>query len=203
MRVSQGCRVGQKHPNQAYPEVVASSGEDFGAIANKVGDESRAKITSQVDGVTGFPAQASTNAKDEEEQGKGEHLASANVVVIDQGENDKLENRGGQEFGEEHASAGHEGSRICAEDTSRGVGAGDGSETGAAFKVVDGRLVVSVDDGGSGHGTEELGNGVDGELAPGVAAVDAVGQGDGGVEMTTGLATNEDAKHDTDAVVAS
>lgn len=183
-----------------YPKVVTASRKDLGAIANKVGNETRAEITSQVDGITSLPTQGSTNAKDEEEEGQWQHLTGADVVVIDKGKDDKLKNGAGEKLGEEHAGTGHKRSGVCAKDTGGSIGAADGSDSGAALEVINGRLVVAVNDGSAGHGTKKLGQGVDGELAPGVATVDAVGQGDCRVDMPARLAADVDTKHDADAV---
>lgn len=67
------------------------------------------------------------------------------------------------------------------------IGGGEDVRNGAdvvAFEVIDGGFVVSVDDAGGAKGAKGLGEGVDGELRPREAAVDAHAQRYGGVEMT-------------------
>lgn len=52
--------------------------------------------------------------------------------------------------------------------------------------VVDAVDVVYVDDAGGAEAAEELGEEVHGEAAPGETAVEAVGEGYGGVEVGAG-----------------
>lgn len=85
-----------------HPKVVSTGGPDLGTVANHVGNETRAKVTSQVDGIARLPAEAGTDAEDEEEQTERRKGSSAGDGV-DEGEDDKLEDGGGHKFGEEHA----------------------------------------------------------------------------------------------------
>lgn len=163
------------------------------SVSNHIGHQSRTKVTSQVDGIARLPAKARADAKDEEEQAQRHQVPSANVVRIGQGEDAEHEDAAGDELGEEHAGPGHEGRRVRAEDAGGGGRPRHGPDPGAPFEGVKGRLVVAIDDGCAGHGPEELGQGVHGQLAPGVAAVQAVGQGHGRVEVTAGFAADIDA----------
>lgn len=186
---------------EAYPKVVSTSRKDFVAVADKVRDEARTKVTGQVDGITSLPTEASANAKDEEEEPQGEHahVRAIEVVRIGEAKNDELENAACDKLGEEHAGSGHEGSGICAEQASGGVFATNGANVDTALKGVNGRTVVGVDDSSSRHGSKQLCQSIDRELAPGVATVEAVGKGNGGVEMAARLAGDEEAEEHTNA----
>ena len=86
------------------------------------------------------------------------------------------------------AGFGEEGGWVGGEDSGCGCGGrggrvGDGAEVRTAFVEGDGGFVVEVDDGGAGHGTEELGEGVQGEVGPGEVAEETGGEGYGGVEV--------------------
>lgn len=179
----------------SYPEVISASGPDFVSVTNHVRNETGAKVTSQVDSVASLPTEASANAEDEEEEAKGHERTGANVASVGESEDDKLKNGASDELGEEHASSGHESSGICAEDTSSRVLQADSSDTRAALVHVKSRLVVGIDDGSSSHGTQNLSEHVDGELAPWVTTEDAVGKCNSRVKMTSRLSTNIDTKH--------
>lgn len=183
----------------SYPEVVTSIGEHLTAIAKHVRHEPRSEVTSEINSIASLPTEASTNAKDEEHEAQRQQRSGANVVAIDEGEDGELENGAGNDLGEEHAGSRHELGRIGAEDTGGGIGSGDSAETGAALIHVNGRLVVAINNGSSGHGAEDLSNGVDGELAPRVAAIDAVCKRHCGVDVAARFTTNIDSKHDADA----
>lgn len=83
------------------------------------------------------------------------------------------------------ASPGHERGWVGAEDSGRCGGrvTRDSSDAWAAFVDVDGGLVVAVDDCCAAHGAEDLGDEIDGELAPGEFAQDATGECYGGVDV--------------------
>ncbi|KAI6752392.1 hypothetical protein HG530_013761 [Fusarium avenaceum] len=121
------------------------------------------------------------------------------VVAVGHGKDDKLQNGAGNKFGEEHASACHELSRICAEDAGGCVLANNGSDTRTAFICVEGRFVVSVHDSCGGHGSEDLGNGIYGKLSPWVTSEQTICQCHGWVQVTTRFTANIHSKHDTEA----
>lgn len=123
------------------------------AISNHERHQSGAKVTSKVDGITSLPAEASANAKDEEEEAKRHQVSSSNVVGIGQGEDAEHEDAAGDELGEKHARPSHECSGIRAKDA-RGSGrAGHGSDASTSLKGIESRLVVGVHDGGAHHGS--------------------------------------------------
>lgn len=68
----------------------------------------------------------------------------------------------------------------------------DGTDVRTALVRVDGRLVVCIDDSGSAKGAEGLSEHIDREFAPGKLAKDAVGEGNGRVEVATGFTTAVD-----------
>ena len=164
------------------------------AVANHVRNKTGAKVTSQVNGVASLPTEASANTEDQEEEAQGHQGASTNVSTVGEGEDDKLQDGASDELGEEHAGPGHESSGIGAEDARSGVGSSNSSDAGSLIGVESG-LVVGIDDGGTSHGSKNLRNHVDGEFAPWVASEDAIGEGNSWVEMTTGLSTTVDTKH--------
>lgn len=51
-----------KGSHNGDPEVVTSSGEDPTAVADRVGHHTRAKVSSQIDGVARFPLQSYISA---------------------------------------------------------------------------------------------------------------------------------------------
>lgn len=190
----------EKKRDTAYPEIVTACGPHFMAISNHERHQSGAKVTSKVDGITSLPAEASANAKDEEEEAKRHQVSGSNVVGIGQGEDDEHEDAAGDELGEEHARPSHERSWIRAKDARGGGRAGHGSDASAALKGIESRLVVGVHNSSAHHGSQELSKGIDGELSPRVAAVQTVGKGHRWVEVTAGFAADIDAEHDSDSV---
>lgn len=168
---------------ETYPEVVATSRPDLMAVSQHVRDQSRAKIPSQVDGIASLPAEASANPEDHEEQTEWCEVAGTEISVVLEGVDQEHQKPTGDELGEELSRLGHERCGVGAEDACcRGV-ASDRADARATLEDVDGGLVVAVDNGSCGHGTEDLGEHVDGELAPWELSVDAVGKCDRGVQV--------------------
>lgn len=184
-----------KHRDLTYPEVITSSRPHPVTVSNHVRNKTGPKVTSQVDGVAGLPAEARANAEDQEEQTQWKERSGANVAVVDQGENHKLQDGAGDELGKEHSCARHEGGGIRAEDTRAGGVQSHGPDAAASLEHVNGGLVVCIDNRSSRHGTEELANEVDGELPPRETAVEAVGERHCWVEVAARLATAVDSKH--------
>lgn len=193
-------QAGDEKRKTTYPEIVTACGPHFVAISNHERHQSGTEITSKVDGITSFPAEASANAEDEEEEAKRHQVSSSNVVRVGQGENAEHEDAAGNELGEKHARPSHERGRIRAKDASGGGRASHSSDTGASLKHIESRLVVGIDDGSTRHGSQELGKGIDGELSPRVAAVQTVGKRHRWVEVTAGFTANIDAEHDSDSI---
>ena len=52
------------------------------SVANHVGHQTWAKITSQVDSISGFPPEASSNTKDDKEQAKWRQVSGSNVAIV-------------------------------------------------------------------------------------------------------------------------
>jgi hypothetical protein len=192
-------QAAEERSNHRDPEVISSSRPNLVTVSKHVRNKTRTKVTGKVDSVTSLPTEAGTDAKDQEEQTKGHELSGANVVVIGHGVNAHHQDGRGNDFGEEHASAGHERSGVCAEDASGGSVASDSPDASTTLKHVDGGLVVAVDDSSASHGSENLSEHVDRELAPRVATENTVGKGDGRIDVTTALAGGVNTKHDTDS----
>ena len=91
---------------------------------------------------------------------------------------------------------GHELCWVGAKDAS-GSGRSSDSTHAAALELVDGTLVVSVDDCCSTHGTKDLCQHVDRELPPWEFSEDAVGESDSGIQVSTGNTRCVDTQHDT------
>jgi len=91
------------------------------------------------------------------------------------------------------AGFGEEGLRVCAENLGCGALGGRDGAYAVAGEVVDAVDVVDVDDARGAETAEELGEEVHGEASPGEAAVEAVGEGDGGVEVGAAVAADVDA----------
>ncbi|CAF3502970.1 unnamed protein product [Fusarium graminearum] len=96
-------------------ENLPASRPHFTSISEHVRNQTRTKITSQVDGISSFPTKAGTDTEDQEEQTQWHQWTSADVGAVRHGKDDELQNRAGDEFGEEHASACHKLSRIGTE----------------------------------------------------------------------------------------
>lgn len=169
-------------------------------VSDNVRNQTGTKVTSQVNRIAGLPTETSTNTEDQEEQRQTKEVTRVSVLGISKAEDDKDEQTTGDEFGPPHGFSRHELSWVRAEDSGGGGGTGDRSQTRLALEGVDGVVVVSVHDEGSRHAAEELAHEVDGELAPWVTAVKAVGQGDGRVEMAAGFPGDVVAQHDSETV---
>lgn len=151
----------------------------------EVRHQPRTEIPRQINSISRLPPKASADTEDDKEQPQRRQRPSSDIPIVLERIDQKHQQRARDELGEELPRLGHELGRVRAEDASAGVGrvAGDGADAGAAFEGVDGGLVVGVDDAGGAHGAQDLGEGVGGELAPGEFAEDAVGEGDGWVDV--------------------
>lgn len=170
------------------------------AISDHVRNQSRTKITSEVDSIARLPTKASTDTKDEEEKSKRHHVSSIDIVGVSQSKDTEHENAAGDEFREEHACPSHKRGRICAKDPGRCGRASHRPDTSAALKGIKSRLIVAIHDSGTNHGSEKLSKGVDRQLAPGVAAVQTVGKSHRWVEVTTRFTANKDTEHDGNSI---
>ena len=184
-------RAPQKACDNGDPEVVIPGRPNLRSVSDRIRHQTRAKVTSQIDRVAGLPAKTGADAKDQEEEGQGKEVAGAGLAhgarvgTVFQSEDDEHEHGGGDEFGKELVGFVQKGLRIRAEDSGSGMlGGWDGASAGSAFEGVDAGDVVGVDDPGGDEATEELRDQVDGEAFPGETAVEAVGERDGGIQVT-------------------
>lgn len=135
------------------------------------------------------PAEASTNAENDEEEAQRSERTSSNVSIVLDSVDQEHQEGTGDEFGEELTGLGHEVCRICAENACGGSRAADGSNVRTTLVDVNGGFVVGVDNGRRSHSTENLGDHVGEELSPWELAEDAVGQSDSRVQVSTGDTT--------------
>ena len=174
---------------RTHPEVVAASRPDLVTIAKHIADQARAKVTSKIDSIARFPAEASTNTEDDEEQAKRREIASSDIAIVLEGVDQEHQESASDELGEELTGLGHERRWVGAEDSSTRGRLAHGADAGAALEDVNGRLVIAVNNRRCTHGTEDLSDHVNGEFPPGKLSEDAVGKGDCRVEMGAGNAT--------------
>ena len=192
---------------RAYPEVVSASREHFRTISKSVAHNSWAKVTGQVDSISGLPTEACTNTEDDKEQTERREVAGTNVRIVLECVNAEHEDCASDEFRKEHAGARHECRGVGAEDTSGGVLSqylrpisvimsnhlprnAYSSNAVAALELVNGRLVVAVDNASGAESSQSLSNGVDWELSPWELSVDAVRKCDSGVQVSTRFTSN-------------
>ena len=181
--------------NHGDPEVVVSCRPHFASVTDKVGEETGPKVTGEVDRVAGLPTQRGTDSEDEEEEHQRRQVLGAEIVVVLEREDDEDEHGGGDDLGEDLACLGHKGGWISVEDSgSGGVGiAWDGADAWPAFELVDGRFVVSVDDGSAAEAAENLGTGVGEEFLRGEFAEDDHAECYCRVQMASGTSGDVDS----------
>lgn len=183
------------------PEVVVPRRPHLMPIPQPIRHDPRPQVPCHIDRRSRLPAETGTNAVDDEKQRQRCQRPRAEIPVVLDRVDEEQKDGAGDEFGEELARLGHEGGGVGAEDAGGGgvAVAGHGADAGAALVDVDGGSVVGVDDERGAASAEELGEHVGREFAPGEAAEDAVGEGDGWVEMGAGDAGGVDAEHETEA----
>lgn len=143
--------------------------------------------------------EASSEPKDQEEQGEGKHLAcacfahSSRIGVILQREDDEHQDCASDELAEDLACLGQEGLGICAEDASACRLAGWNGTDAVTFELVDGVDVVGVHHSGCTESTEELSQEVDGKSLPGEFAEEAEAECDCWIEETSGVTGHVDS----------
>jgi len=166
--------------NHGDPEVVASSLEDVGAVSERVRGHTWTKVSCKVDGVAGLPAEAGSNAENDEEQTERGQRTGADVAVVFQSVDEEHQERAGDEFREEHARPRHELGWVGAEDTGRcGLAvAGNRSDVLSALVHVDGVQVVGVDHERSAESAQGLSHDIGRELSPWEFSEYAVCEGD-------------------------
>lgn len=152
-------------------------------VTDHVRHQARTKVTGEVDGIACLPSETSTNAKDDEEEAERRQRTSSDVSIVLQSVDQEHEQGAGDELGEEHAGSGHESRRVCAEDTSGGIFAGNGTNACSALEDINRRLVVGIDDRSGRHCTKKLSEHVDWEFSPREFPEDAICKRHGRVEM--------------------
>ena len=142
----------------------------LGPIPNGIAHQPRSKVSRKVHRIAGLKSEARAKAPDQEEEANGqdERVADgARVRHVLQGEDDEHEDRRLDRLGPELGVGRHEGLRVGAED-SRGSSLAWGNGPNAwSFDVVDGVVVVAVDDAGGEEASEELSEEVEREAFPG------------------------------------
>lgn len=169
-----------EHAATTHPEVIIPRRPHIRAIPNHIRHQPRAKVPRQVNRIPRLPAPRGADPEDQEKQTQRHQVAGAGVQERVDAEH---EHRAVDELAPEHGRARHEGRRVRAEDARAARVEPDGAHAGSALERVDGAAVVAVDDRRARHGAEHLRDEVDGELAPGEAAEDAVGERHGWVEV--------------------
>lgn len=169
------------------------------SITDKVGEQSRTKVSSEIDRITRFPTQGCTDSKNQEKQREGDQIARSQIGVVLDGENDKDQDGARDDLGKELSGFGEEGLGVGTKDPGgrRVTVTRDRTDGGTTFVGVDGRLVVPVDDGRTAETSRHLGAGVYGELPPREPSVDTIDHGYGGVQVTSGATCDIDPQHHT------
>jgi len=100
-----------------YLQMVRSySSAATSEVSEHVAHQTWTKVTGEVDGVSGLPSEARTDAENEEEhRASGTKVSGGVVALVTNGEDDKHEDPAGDELGEELARLGQERGRIRAE----------------------------------------------------------------------------------------
>ena len=159
-----------KRRHDGDPEIVVARTPHLGPVANSIAHQPRAKVSGKVHRVAGLEAETRAKAPDQEEEANRENERvshSAGVGHVHQGEDDEHEDRGLDCLGPELSIRRHEWLRVGTEDASGGgLAWGNGPDAGP-FEVVDGVVVVAVDDAGGEEAAEELRKGVERPALPG------------------------------------
>lgn len=125
------------------------------SVSDHVRHQPRPKISSQVDGIAGFPTEAGAQSKDEEEQTEREpfiRLSHADIRVVLQREDNKHQDRARNELREELARFRYEGLWVRAEYTSRGSLRRWDGPYAMACVMIDRREIVRVNDARGAEG---------------------------------------------------
>ncbi|DBA00211.1 TPA: hypothetical protein N0F65_007836 [Lagenidium giganteum] len=178
---------------QRNPEVVVAFREHHGAPAGQEREETRAKVTSWVDGVASVHAERHADGRDQQaERNWCSELATRLVALVLDGEHTNEQHGRAEELGVEGRRVGHQVTWV------RGKMHLLGSVVWIG--VVDEWAVHHEDHEGSTERTQHLCHDVAWHLAPRDALVDGEGDGDGRVQVRAADATsNVHAQHDGDA----
>lgn len=169
------------------------------SVANSIRHKSRSKIPGKIKSVTSLKPKTSTQTENQKEQHQRQQITRPDIRVVLERKDNKHKNGTGDKLGEEHIRSRQKSLRIRAKDaSSRGFRRWH-CPLAIAFKVVDRGDVVDINNTRATEPTEELGEEVYWKTAPGQLAIEAAGEGDGGVEKSTGVAGNVDTQHDADA----
>lgn len=103
-------------PND-LPEIVVAGCPNLFAVSQQVRHQSWTKVSGKINGIAGFPTEAGTNPKNDEEQAERREVSRTDIAVIFQGVDQEHQQHTPNEFAEEHAGGGHELGWVGAEDT--------------------------------------------------------------------------------------
>ena len=76
------CNVATRKAEEPYPKVVSARTPHFVAVANSIRHEPGAEISSNIDGVAGFPPETRSEAKDEEEEAQREPFVALHYCQL-------------------------------------------------------------------------------------------------------------------------
>ena len=80
------------------PEVIATCAPHAMTISDHVAHQSWAEVSSKVDSIASFPAEACSNTENDEEQSKGCERTSSKISIIFQGIDEEHQECGGDEL---------------------------------------------------------------------------------------------------------
>ena len=170
----------------------------FRSITHRITHQPRPKVPRKIQRIPRLIPKASPQPKYQEEQRQREKIRippnPPRIRRILERKNHKNQYRTRNELGEKLARFGQVRLRVCAEYLGCGARGGRDGAHAVSSEVVDGVDVVYVDDARGAEAAKELGEQVHGEAAPGKAAVKAVGERHGGVEVGAAVAADVDAE---------
>ena len=118
------------------------------SVSQRTAHQSWSKITGKVDGISCLPAKASADAEYQEEQPQWKPRPRCRelplVAIILQRNDDKYQDRAGDEFVKEHASLRHVRLRVCAEYAGHCGLRGRYCANAKAFSCVDAVDIIDV-----------------------------------------------------------
>jgi hypothetical protein len=146
--------------------------------------------------ITRLHTKTCSDSKDQEEKSKRKPIAATSgysvIRVILQSKNYKHEDSTGDELGEEHAGLGHVCFGVRAKDSCCRRWTWRYCPDAMAFESVDVVDVVAVYDGSSNQTSQELRQEVYWKSSPRKLAKKAVGEGDGWIQVCSGVTSNVD-----------
>ena len=160
------------HQGRYLPEVVITCTPNFRTVPDHVCEQSWTKVSSKINRIAGLPAECSTNSENEEEQHQWCQISGSKITIVLQRENDEDKYSTGDDFGEDLSCFRQERLRISVEDASCRSWrvAWDCPNARTSFVLVDRRLVVPIDDGGTAETSKDLSASICRPLPPGKPA---------------------------------